>query len=52
MKITINRNQLNSSYPQFLRQAGYEYIEDRRSGQASFVRKLGGGRYPRFHIIK
>jgi hypothetical protein len=50
MKITIKQNQLSVTYPQFLRQAGYDYIENRHNGQSSFVRKLGGGAYPRFHI--
>ncbi len=35
---------------QFLRRAGYAYIRDRRSGQDSFVRRLGSGFYPRLHI--
>ncbi len=35
---------------QFLRRAGYGYIRDRRSGQESFVRRLGGGFYPRLHM--
>ena len=35
---------------QWLRRAGYAYIRDRRSGQDSFSRRLGGGFYPRFHI--
>lgn len=34
----------------FLRHAGYANIYDRRSGQESCVRRLGGGFYPRFHM--
>lgn len=33
-----------------LRRAGYGQIYDRRSGQTSYVRRLGGGHYPRFHL--
>ncbi len=50
MKFSINNNQLSVSYHQFLRQAGYTYIEDRRSGQGSFARPVNNNRYPRFHI--
>ncbi len=50
MKFIINNNELPVSYHQFLRQAGYTYIEDRRSGQGSFARPLGNGHYPRFHM--
>lgn len=50
MKFIINPKQFSVSYPQFLRQAGYTYIQDRRSGLTSFARTLGKGNYPRFHI--
>lgn len=33
-----------------LREAGYMPIFDRRSGKQSFVNKIRGDRYPRFHI--
>ncbi|PKM89105.1 hypothetical protein CVU83_00590 [Candidatus Falkowbacteria bacterium HGW-Falkowbacteria-2] len=35
---------------QWLRRAGYTFITDRSSGQDSFVRRLGGDFYPRFHL--
>lgn len=35
---------------QFLRQAGYGFIRDRRRGTESFVRRLGSGFYPRLHM--
>jgi hypothetical protein len=50
MKLIINKNQLNESPANFLRQAGYGYMQDRRSGQDSFVRRLGAGFYPRLHM--
>ena len=50
MKLTINKNQLDTAPEQFLRHAGYAYIRDRRSGQDSFVRRLGSNFYPRFHM--
>ncbi len=33
-----------------MRRAGYAHIRDRGSGSESFVRRLGSGFYPRFHI--
>ena len=50
MKLIIDKNKLDAAPEQFLRRAGYGYIRDRRSGQDSFVRRLGGGFYPRLHI--
>jgi len=50
MKLVINKNQINTTPEQFLRQAGYGYIRDRRTGKDSFVRRLGGGFYPRLHM--
>lgn len=50
MKLIIDKNQLNEAPEIFLRHAGYGFIYDRRSGQSSFVRRLGGGFYPRFHM--
>ncbi len=49
MKLILNKN-LKESPANFLRQAGYGYIQDRRSGQDSFVRRLGSGFYPRLHM--
>ncbi|MFA4833855.1 MAG: hypothetical protein WC619_03335 [Patescibacteria group bacterium] len=50
MKLIINKNQIDTAPEQFLRKAGYAYIRDRRSGQESYSRRMGGGFYPRFHI--
>lgn len=50
MKLTIKNSQLVFSPEQFLRKAGYGYIEDRRRGVSSFVRRLGAGHYPRLHL--
>ena len=50
MKLIVNKNQLKESPANFLRQAGYGYIQDRRSGQDSFARRLGSGFYPRLHM--
>jgi len=50
MKLTIKNSQLPASPEQFLRRAGYGYIEDRRRGTKSFVRRLGAGFYPRLHM--
>jgi len=50
MKITINKNKFNINAEQFLRRNGYAFIVDRRRGKESFVRRMGSGYYPRFHI--
>lgn len=50
MKLTINKNELKDSLEHILRQAGYARIQDRNTGQSSFVRRLTGNYYPRFHI--
>ncbi|MFH1254938.1 MAG: hypothetical protein V1667_00455 [bacterium] len=50
MKLNFDKNRLNSNPAQLLRQAGYIYIIDRRSGEESYVRRLGRGFYPRFHL--
>lgn len=49
MKLTILKDQLKEQPPSLLRRAGYTYIHDRKSGQDSFVRRLGRNFYPRFH---
>lgn len=38
------------SAEQFIRQTGYGFIRDRHSGKESYVRRLGGGFYPRLHM--
>ncbi len=50
MKIIVEKSRLSLNPAQFLRLAGYAYITDRRSGQDSYVRRLGAGFYPRFHL--
>jgi hypothetical protein len=37
-------------YRLVVRRSGYATIYDRRRGVESFVRRLGGGHYPRFHM--
>lgn len=49
MKLTINKNQLREQPATLLRRAGYTYIHSKKTGQESFVRRLGGNFYPRFH---
>lgn len=50
MKLIINKNQLSMSAEQFLRRAGFAYIRDHKTGNESFVRRLGNGFYPRLHM--
>lgn len=50
MKLIVKKSQLSEAPEQFLRRAGYAYIEDRRRGTSSFVRRLGAGFYPRLHM--
>jgi hypothetical protein len=50
MKLIIDKDQLKGSPEQFLRQASYGFIRDRRRGQDSFVRRLGSFHYPRLHL--
>ena len=50
MKLVINKTQLSASYSTFLKQAGYNFITDKRSGKTSYMRSLARGNYPRFHL--
>ncbi len=50
MKLILDKNILDQAPEQLLRQAGYAYLMDRNSGQESYVRRLGRGFYPRFHL--
>jgi len=50
MKLILDNNQLSQTPANLLRQAGYAYLLDRNTGQESFVRGLGRGFYPRFHL--
>lgn len=50
MKLILDNNQLSQSPEMFLRQAGYVFLEDRKTNNESFVRSLNRGFYPRFHL--
>ncbi|PLX21283.1 hypothetical protein C0584_03090 [Candidatus Parcubacteria bacterium] len=50
MKIILDKNKFNLKAEQFLRRNGYAFILDRRRGKESFVRRMGAGYYPRFHV--
>ncbi len=49
MKLKVPKDKLDITPEQFLRRAGYVFIQN-RSGKESFVRRLGRNFYPRFHI--
>ncbi len=50
MKIIMPKQEMKMSPVQFMRRAGYSYIEPRHSGQGSFVRRMGSTGFPRFHV--
>lgn len=50
MKIIIKKSNLPIPAEQIARKASYGFIVDRQRGKASFVRRLGGGHYPRLHL--
>jgi len=50
MKITIDGKNLDRAPEMWLKQAGYHYVVNRKSGEASFIRPLGSTPYPQFHI--
>jgi len=50
MKLILNKDKLDQTMPQLLRQLGYSFLADKRTGQESFIRTLGGNFYPRFHL--
>lgn len=50
MKLILNKNVLDQSPEQLLRQAGYAYLIDPHTSQESHVRRLSRGFYPRFHL--
>ncbi|MDP3970848.1 MAG: hypothetical protein Q8P90_04045 [bacterium] len=49
MKIALPEK-LKMNVPMLLKQMGYHPILDRRAAQESWVRNLGRGHYPRFHL--
>lgn len=50
MKFVINKDQLDTQPEQFLRQAGYTYIQSHKTGRESYVRRLAQGQFPRLHV--
>jgi hypothetical protein len=51
MKMKVPKNKTDIDPYIFLRSAGYGFVIDRRNdSKESFVRRLGGGHYPRFHM--
>ncbi len=49
MKFLVKSIKLEDA-KKIIRSSGYALIFDRKSGQESLVRRLGGGHYPRFHL--
>jgi len=50
MNFAIDKKQLNMPGLEIMRRAGYAFFRDPKSGQESFVRRLHGEFYPRFHL--
>ena len=50
MKIIVKRENLKENPAQFMRRAGYGFIQDRRRGTESFARRITREHYPRFHV--
>jgi hypothetical protein len=50
MRLILDINQLDETPESLLRQAGFSFLIDRKTGSESFVRPLGRGYYPRFHL--
>jgi hypothetical protein len=50
MHLFLPKSKLNIAYPAFMRQAGYTYITNHKTGQGSFVKTFGRNNYPRFHV--
>ena len=49
MKILLPKNKIFDPV-KFIRRCGYGQIVDRRRGETSYVRRLHGDLYPRFHV--
>lgn len=49
MKIIIEKS-VNIDAAKVIKRCGYAEIKDRRTGQISFVHRLGRYHYPRFHL--
>jgi hypothetical protein len=50
MKMRIDTQKVSIDINNFLKRAGYGFIIDRQSGKESYIRRLGSGHYPRFHL--
>jgi len=51
MKLIVNRSRISDfKADHFLRQAGFAYIFDNKSGHSSYVRRLSRDFYPRLHL--
>lgn len=49
MKLVVSKDKIGNPLV-FMRKAGYGAIHDSKTGQDSFVRRLGANFYPRFHV--
>lgn len=50
MDFALDKNKVNMSGDAIVRRAGYGFIHDQRSGKDSYMRRLTGDYYPRFHM--
>lgn len=50
MRIECQDKYKNRNIAYLLRQAGYKQEVNRKTGQVSYVRRIGYGDFPRFHI--
>jgi hypothetical protein len=50
MDFALDKNKINMSGDAIIRRAGYGFIHDHRSGKDSYMRRLTGDYYPRFHM--
>ena len=50
MDFALDKNKVNMSGDAIVRRAGYGFIHDQRSGKDSYMRRLTGDYYPRFHL--
>lgn len=50
MQMKIYKSKTDIDPYNFLRRAGYGFIIDGKTQKESFVRRLGNGHYPRFHL--
>ena len=50
MQMKVYKSKTDMDPYNFLRRTGYGFIIDRKTQEESFVRRLGNGHYPRFHL--